>query len=262
MNMPTKGGLMPHDRSRTNVLRLYLLALCLAGVLGATSALAAAPRILIFSGQNNHEWQQTTPKLVSILTAGGRFEVEVTEHPEQCDGQFLSRFDAILSNWNTFGTPPVTNWPAAAQKAFLSFVRSGKGHVAVHAGSSSFYDWPEYQQLAGASWKLGQTSHGPPHEFEVVAVTNHPVTLGVKPFRTKDELWVKPGTDPQAKILATAEEQASVLATSFGQGRGFTLLLGHSADFMETPGFRTLLLRGTEWAATGKVTLPPDVGGR
>jgi HEAT repeat protein len=44
------------------------------------------------------------------------------------------------------------------------------------------------------------------------------------------------------------------LATEFGQGRGFTLLLGHSAEFMNIPGFQTLLCRGTQWAATGQVT--------
>ena len=45
--------------------------------------------------------------------------------------------------------------------------------------------------------------------------------------------------------------------TGFGKGRGFTLLLGHSAAFMENAGFRTLLLRGAEWAATGQVNARP-----
>jgi type 1 glutamine amidotransferase len=217
---------------------------------------------LIFSGQNNHEWRQTTPKLKSILMAGGRFAVDVTEHPEQCDAKSFARYDVILSDWNTFGNPAVTNWPDSTRSAFLEFVRRGKGFVAVHAGSSSFYDWPEYQQLAAAFWNLGPTSHGAPHEFTVKPAPDHPVTRGVAPFRTIDELWIKPGVHPGARIIATADEQPVALVTSFGKGRGFTLLLGHSAEFTDTPGFQTLLLRGAEWAATGEVSFPPNTGER
>jgi uncharacterized protein len=230
-----------------------------------STGVEAAPaqlRVLIFSGQNNHDWRQTTPKLKSILAASGRFTVDVTEHPEQGDARLFAGYDVILSNWNTFGNPTVTNWPDATRAAFLDFVRSGKGVVVVHAGGSSFYDWPEYQQVVGASWKLGQTSHGSPHEFTVKAEPDHPVTRGVAPFRTTDELWVRPGLDPRVQILATGDDQPVALCTRFGKGRGFTILMGHSAQFADTPGFQTLLLRGTEWAGTGEVSLPANVGDR
>jgi type 1 glutamine amidotransferase/HEAT repeat protein len=250
------------------LLRFTTLTLLLASVAAggsdpaAASASAVQPpiRVLILSGQNNHEWRRTTPKLKSILLASGRFAVEVTEHPEQCDTQTLAPFDAVLSNWNNFGKPASTNWPETARTALLDFVRGGKGFIVVHAGSSSFYDWDAYQRLAGASWKLGQTSHGSPHEFTVQSVADHPVTRGVAPFRTTDELWVRPGLAPGARVLATGDDQPLVLTTEFGQGRGFTVLMGHSAEFMDTPGFQTLLLRGVEWAASGKVTLPSNAG--
>lgn len=68
---------------------------------------AAEPflHILIFSGQNNHNWQATTPKLKAILENSGRFAVDVTEHPEQCDAATFQKYDVLLSNWNTFGNP-------------------------------------------------------------------------------------------------------------------------------------------------------------
>ncbi|HPM84464.1 MAG TPA: ThuA domain-containing protein [Candidatus Anammoximicrobium sp.] len=213
-----------------------------------------AIRVLIFTGQNNHNWRETTPKLKAILEAGGRFAVDVTEHPEQCDAAMLAKYDVLVSDWNTWGKPPGTNWPDATRAAFLDFVRNGKGFVAVHAGSSSFFDWAEYQQIAGAWWKLGQTGHGAPHEFSVKPVADHPITRGVQPFDTTDELWQKPGVHPAATVLATGDDQPVALVTEFGKGRGFTLLLGHSEAFMETPGFQTLLCRGVEWAASGQVT--------
>jgi HEAT repeat protein/type 1 glutamine amidotransferase len=244
------------------VRRVITLAVLLASLVAGRRDIAAQQpiRVLILSGQNNHDWRQTTPKLESILAASGRFAVQVTEHPEQCDAQSLASFDAVLSNWNDFGKPAVTNWPEAARAALLDFVRGGKGFIVVHAGGSSFYDWEEYQRLAGASWRLGQTSHGSPHEFTVRSAADHPVTRGMAPFRTTDELWVRPGLAPGARVLATGDDQPLVLATQFGQGRGFTLLLGHSAEFMDTPGFQTLLLRGVEWAASGQVTLSPNAG--
>ncbi len=228
------------------------------------TCVAAAPnpvRVLILSGQNNHDWRQTTPRLKSILTASGRFLVDVTDHPETCDAQTFARYDVLLSDWNTFGTPTVMNWPDSTRTAFLDFVRNGKGLVVVHAGGSSFYDWPEYQQLTIAWWKMGQTSHGAPHKF-TVKFRKHPLTDGMVPFETTDELWVRPGFDPGATVIATGDDQPLVVVTHFGKGRGFTMLLGHSAQFMGTPGFQTLLLRGTEWAATARVTFPPDAGQR
>ena len=175
-------------------LRAFTTGLFLAGLFARASVTAETPlRVLVLSGQNNHDWRETTPKLKTILTASGRFAVEVTEHPEQCDAQTFSRYDALLSNWNTFGNPGATNWPEATRAALLDFVRSGKGFVVVHAGGCSFYDWLEYQQLVGASWKMGQTSHGSPHEFTVKPLDDHSITRGMKPFKTTDELWVRAG---------------------------------------------------------------------
>lgn len=239
------------------VLRLAGCAvLVLSGFLpgaGLCAAAASPLRVLILSGQNNHDWKTTTPKLQAILEASGHFSVSVTEHPEQNDAAALAGQDLLLSNWNAWGKQAEL-WPEPVRQAYLDFVRAGKGLVVVHAGSSSFSDWADYQAVAGASWKLGQTKHGPPREFTVQPVEReHPVMRGLEPFRTLDELWEKPGVQPSARVLARGDGEPVALATEFGKGRGFTLLLGHSSAFMENPGFQALLLRGAEWAATGAV---------
>ena len=239
----------------------WLMVLCGFNQMFAAESLI---HVLIFSGQNNHNWRATTPKLKAILEANGHFAVDVTEHPEECDAATLQKYDVLLSNWNTFGKPTVTNWPPAMRAAFLDFVRSGKGFVSVHAGSSSFYDWPEFQLLAGGSWKLGQTGHGPAHEFTVKLVDmNHPITRGLTNFITTDELWHRTALQTNIEILATAysapewkgtgKDESLAFTTKFGKGRCFNLLLGHDAKSMEAAGFQQLLGRGTEWAATGKV---------
>ena len=238
------------------VLRLAAIAAALVqGGMASTCAATPSVRVLIFSGQNNHDWKTTTPKLRSILAGSGRFAVDVTEQPAECTAEALAKYDVIVSDWNAWGDAKVKEWPAATRRAFLDFLRGGKGYVSIHAGSSSFYDWPEYQQIGGMFWNLAATSHGPPHEFAVQFTGDHPITRGLAPFKTTDELWLKPGVHPAAQLLATGDSQPLAVTTALGRGRGFALLLGHAAEYMDTPGFQALLLRGTEWAATGEVTL-------
>ncbi|HOC01259.1 MAG TPA: ThuA domain-containing protein [Verrucomicrobiota bacterium] len=234
--------------------RTVAALLASALIAGTPSLRAGDPpiRVLLLSGQNNHDWKTTTPKLKAILTDGGQFAVDVTERPEQCTAETLAQYDLVVSDWNAWGDAKVKEWPPAMREAFLQFVRSGKGYVSIHAGSSSFYDWPEYHQIGGLFWNLDVTSHGPPHEFTVEFTRDHPITRGLEPFKTKDELWIKPGIHPDATVLATGDRQPLAVTTALGQGRGFALLLGHAAEHMDTPGFQTLLRRGARWAATGK----------
>jgi type 1 glutamine amidotransferase len=227
-------------------------------------------RVLLLSGSNNHDWRTTTPKLKSILEASGRFTVDVTEHPETLTAKVLEPYDVIFSNWNLYGLKNV-DWPEATRAAYLDFVRAGKGHVVVHAGACSFYNWPEYHDLTLAHWELNHTSHGPYHEFEVRAEpVGHPITAGLGTIRTKDELWNRAGLAPRAKAIAssfssketggTDRWEPSALVAPFGNGRSFTLLLGHDAAGMDHDVFRVLITRGTEWAATGKVSQPHSAG--
>lgn len=232
-------------------------------------------KILVLSGQNNHDWRTTTPKLVEILQESGRFEVTVDEAPARLCARRLDPYDVILSNWNAFGLDPKTAvWPEATRQAYLDFVRQGKGHVVVHAGSASFPEWGEYLRLTLATFKKGQTYHGPYYEFPVrFEKVRHPVTEGLEPFTTNDELWNAPELAPGAEVLAssfsetsqagTGRWEPSVLAGRYGDGRTLTIMIGHDAAAMDNPGFKKLLPRAVEWAATGSVApgLPAQPAG-
>jgi type 1 glutamine amidotransferase len=227
---------------------------------------AAPIRVLLLSGQNNHDWKTTTPKLEAILEEDGRFEVDITGSPGGLTSSSLEPYDAILSNWNAYGNEvSASAWPEEARRATLEFVRGGKGHIVVHAGSSSFEGWDDYARLTLAAWKNGRSSHGPIHEFPVrIDDPLHPVTAGLAPFTIRDELWNRPGTVEGAKVLAssfsapdmegTGEWEPAVLAGRCGKGRSLTILLGHDAEAMDNPGFRALLLRAVEWAAKGRMS--------
>jgi len=237
----------------------------LAGLLLAASAHAQPLRVLILSGSNNHDWKQTTPALQRMLAESGRFSADVAEDPASLDAATLAKYDLILSNW--------TNWPSEdrvwdekAEQAVLDLVRGGKGFALVHAASACFGGWPEYQQLVGATWDKGATAHSAIHEFPVKIVDRgHPVTRGLSDFTIRDELWHKMAVQPSAHVLCTAfsapetggtgNDEPVVLTTSLGKGRGFYSILGHDATSMEDMEWRLVMLRGCEWAATGRATI-------
>ena len=51
-------------------------------------------------------------------------------------------------------------------------------------------------------------------------------------------------------------DHPQVWTADYGKGRVFSITLGHDEVSLHFQPLQTLILRGTEWAATGKVTLP------
>lgn len=239
------------------------LVLCVVAILlGQTAPAATKLRVLLLSGQNNHDWKATTPAIAAIFEHSGQFEVKVVNDVAALKPADLAKCDVIVSNWNTFGGDRRL-WDAAMEKAFLEFVSAGKGLVVIHAGGSSFYGWKEFHQLA-ASWGK-TTNHGPIHEFEVkISDAGHPVTKGLADFKIRDELWHNTDFPAGSKTLASAvsekaagpRQEPVLTATQYGKGRSINLILGHDATVMANPSWQRLLLRGTQWAATGTVTIP------
>jgi type 1 glutamine amidotransferase len=244
-------------------------------LLAAMSCLAARPavadelkpRVLILSGANNHKWRETTPAIKAALEETGKFLVDVEENVGAMKSDAFAPYAAIISNYNTFGKDaPKETWAAATKQAFLDHLAKGRGLVIIHAGSSVFYDWPEFQALACGTWKDG-TTHGQIHVNRVdFTAEEHPITKGLAPFWIRDEFWQKILVAPGTKTLATVTPGPAfkgsgtpeniLFATETGGGRGFGLFLGHDTITMKNTAWRTLLQRGTEWAATGKVTIP------
>lgn len=239
---------------------------CFAPVWGAD--VAGKTRVLILSGANNHDWEKTTPAIKATLEETGKFLVDVEENVLGMTAASFSPYHVILSNFNTFGkNAPKGEWSGETKKAFLDHIAKGWGLVIVHAGSSVFYDWPEFQGLSCGTWKNG-TSHGAIH-FGRVSFTGEesPITQGLEPFWIRDEFWQDTAVAPGAKALASVTPDTAfegsgkpeniIFSTETGGGRGFAIFLGHDAEAMDNPAWRCLLQRGTEWAASGKVTIEP-----
>lgn len=228
-------------------------------------------RVLILSGRNNHDWKSTTPYLKRMMEGSGLFSADITNRPDTLKSDDLSRYAVIVSNWNSWPDNDL-RWPESTEEALLNFIKKGGGWVTFHASTSAFYQWPDFQKVSTGSWVMDTTWHGPSEPVRVdIENKIHPVTRGMTGFYIHDELWVNAGTNEKYTLLGSASNedikekgipaQPAVMVSQYGAGRIFHTILGHDVRTMRNTGFQTLMLRGTEWAATGKVTqdLPQEL---
>ncbi len=241
-------------------------------------------KVLIFSGRNNHDWRTTTPHLRKILADTGRFDVRISEEPSGTTDETLAPYDVLVIDYCG------PRWGDVTEKAVESFVRSGKGMVVVHGASYGFSGlevlgdrhagtgireepWPAWGQMVGGRWTSPPQKgfHGQRHSFRVrVVQSEHPIFQGMSDsFIATDELYHQMRFLPGTQILATSfddpnqggtgKDEPMLCVNHYGSGRVFYTALGHEVPAMSEPGFISTFVRGTEWAATGKVTLPPNV---
>jgi type 1 glutamine amidotransferase len=197
------------------------------------------------------------------------------------------------SRWN-YADPKQHIWSPQAFQALYDYVRRGGGLVAYHSSFTWGRDIPEYKKLVGATMEPGTSRRAPPGAFPVHLVDrSHPITAGMREFiwTYNDDMYVNMSFAPDAKIhvLATAHDSSAtynpkltgpkypasaytpeklkamkgmdadhpqIWTSEYGKGRVFSITLGHDEVSLHFQPLQNLILRGTEWAATGKVTLP------
>ena len=238
-------------------------------------------QVLIVTGQNttSHDWRASTPVLRKILEDSGRFEVRVTEEFRGAGAATLAPYDVVLLNYYA-GRSANLRWGDSTDSALLDFVRGGKGLVLYHFSLAAFDGWPEFEKLSGGNWRPNNGHHSARHDFTVtVQDGDHPIMRGLKAAfpETNDELYANLKWQPAGAfhVLASAWDDHSryqagekqplagpgaaepmLWTVNYGQGRVFVTALGHDAEAMKNIGFAATLARGTEWAASGKVTIP------
>lgn len=200
----------------------------------------------------------------------------------------LSKYDVLLSNYNGAA------WPKPFQKELEDRLHEGKiGLAIVHAANNSFGNWSEYNRMIGMGWRGNNfgarltldgkgkevrvpkgkgpgAGHGAYHPFLItVRDPEHPITRGMPRewMHAGDELYHgMRGPIENVHLLATAyddkskggtgEHEPMIWTVTYGKGRVFHTPMGHDVRSMRCQGFVGTLRRGTEWAATGRVTLP------
>lgn len=229
------------------------------------------------------------------LAGAGETEGSDKSVPDPNFSPDFSKYKVVISNFG-FGA---ADWPEQTKKNFEDYMKNGGGFVSVHAADNSWGNWPEYNKMIGLGGWGGRNeksgpyvyydaegkivrddspgkcgAHGPQQEFLItMRDKTHPITKGLPDFwmHNKDECYSNlRGPAENMTILATAADtpqlqkagrnEPMLMTLSYDKGRIFHTTLGHDTEAFEGVGFIVTFLRGSEWAATGKVTqeIPKD----
>ena len=231
-------------------------------------------QVLIISGQNNHDWQRTTPLIRSILHETGMFDVRIWNGPgpntpiEQINVPHFTDFDVVVWDYN-----PQGQWPEKLRAAWENYIEHGGRAFLIHASNNPFPGWDAFEQMVGLLWRSEDAGcaqyfnadgehitvnagngrgagHGTKHAYVIEhREPGHPVLAGlpVKWMHANDELyhWQR-GPCPEAMdILAVAWDSGAHGGTEryepllwqipYGDGLVMTWLPGHLMSDQSTP---------------------------
>ena len=250
----------------------------LSGIVGTEKArLEEQPiRVLLIAGNEAHKWhnwEQTTPVIKAQLELDPRVKVDVSTDIEAALTKDLAGHDVLVQNSYANWQDPKSLSPEA-QKAWVDFLQNGGGLVVVHFANGAWNfslpmagasDWPEYRQIVRRVWnhqgegdaKSGHDAFGPYQ----VAVTSlpHEISSGLKDFGIIDELYYRQdGTEPIEPLITahskdTDRDEPLAWTYTYGKGRVFQTLLGHSDRTYEAFEACEMLRRATAWTANRRV---------
>lgn len=279
---------------RRTVLAIVLSVCCLS----ATEPIRVM--LLDGQQSRSHPWEPTSPVIKQMLEETGLFRVDQVTSPAVGADMSgfrpdFGRYQVVFMNYDTTDD----QWSADLKKSFEAYVSGGGGVVIYHGADNSFPEWRAFNLMAGIGGWRGRNEKAGPHWYyddkgKLIADTSpgnagshgarlpfaiqvrapeHPITKGLPKvwMHAADELYDRMrGPGENMNILATAYSDPENRGTGFhepvlmaithGKGRIFHTTLGHDVAAMSCVGFIVTLQRGTEWAATGKVTQKVPAG--
>lgn len=227
-------------------------------------------KLLVISG-GRHPYEESTPVLERFLKGAGH-DVTVTEDPSVlANASDLNSYDALVFNTRRENIPDFGEWALSSseQNGMKDFISSGKGFVCLHISTCLPSGWPEYHDITGGGWVSGTSFHPPYGRFSVnISNSSHPGVNGVAEFDTDDELYMglaitdgndvfltghtENGTHPWGPDRAPKDMPGGTFPLGwtrrYGQGKVFTLLLGHDGKSFESPEFQQMVLNGVNWS--------------
>ena len=222
--------------------------------------------VLLVSGQNNHDWQETNVFLQEILGESGLFNTTLSLTPPKgsdaaawntWNPDFAS-YDVVLIDYNG------DMWPDRIKETFESYIEGGGTALAMHAGNNPFPGWEAFESMIGLLWRGAEggyrvymndagdlvrmepgedvgAGHGEKHDWQIrTRDADHPIMQDIP------EVWLHPfdelyhgqrGPAENMNVLATAysdtetggsgKHELMIWWIPFGEGKVLTFLPGH-----------------------------------
>ncbi len=205
-------------------------------------------KILLLSNSmpHYHRIENTLPALQKALDG---LEIVHSQDTNDLNAANLENYDAVL----VYCTGQ--NLDDAPCEALEEFVSGGGALIGIHNATDTWKNQPDYIELIGGAF----VTHPPQLSLQIEVVdAQHPITQGLEPFETWEELYVM-DTDITTYhlLLQTHSYEARALpiawCKSYGMGRVFYTALGHEPVERADGGpfnahFQKLLHRGALWA--------------
>ena len=242
---------------------IHLLAIATTIILSGCSHKPL--KALVVSGQNNHNWKVSHLAIKEILDNSGMFATDIALTP-QAGGNMSSfnprfdKYDVVVLDYNG------DRWSETTDSSFLKYVQDGGGVIVYHAADNAFAGWEEFNKIIALGGWEGRNEKSGPYYYlqDGKPVLDHsPGHGGSHGMQREYPMHCRNANHPITKGL---REEHLVFTVDYGKARIFHIMLGHCGPSLEDnpamqcAGFQTLLLRGAEWSATGKVkqSLPAD----
>jgi type 1 glutamine amidotransferase len=241
--------------ARRLIAAMLLLMVSLPTLVQSAEPAAGVKRVLIITGEDypGHKWKETAPVVKEILAKDSRLEVSVLDDLKALDSTDLGQYASVVIHFKNYNA----NVPGEDSRKHLEqFVRDGGGMVTLHFGCGAFPGWGDFEKLAGRVYNPKLRAHDPHGKFMVDLVDReHPITKGMEPFETLDELYTCLDGQTPIHVLATAVSKVDqkpypmAFVLEYGKGRSFHSPLGHDVRAFSVPGVSDLLRRATAWTA-------------
>jgi cytochrome c len=201
--------------------------------------------VLVFSktAAFRHQSIEAGKKALAKMAQAKGFGVSFTEDATQFNELNLKKYNTVVF-LNTTGDVLDNE----QQTYFERYIQAGGGYVGIHAATDTEYDWPWYNQLAGA-WFLDHPST--PSNVQkgkfIVAMKNHWATKGMPDeFERTDEFYAFKDISPKINVVLKIDEKSYIGGKNgdnhpmswyqeFNGGRSFYTAMGHTDETYSEP---------------------------
>ncbi|MGQ7869872.1 ThuA domain-containing protein [Sunxiuqinia sp. sy24] len=217
--------------------------------------------VLVFSKTSGFRHQSISSglKMFSELASAENWNLTATENPRLFTMDFLVNFDVVV-----FLNPTQDVLSDNQQKAFETFMKTGKGFVGIHASADCEYDWDWYGKLNGAYF----LTHPPAQKGTVIFEDhNHPAMKafeGMDSYTTVDE-WYSFKSNPRENVHVLARLDENTIKKSdndkwkmddhpliwwqeFEGIRSFYSVFGHTHEAFQDPKIQAHFAGAVNWA--------------